>query len=442
MRTRSLLLAFLVLVTATAEGAGRRRSVRVPARVDDSPAAWLATHAYTLNGTRLTSDRSDLEPLRTIVGDADVVGLGDGTHGTSEFYTVKLRMIDWLVRELRFDVISLELSFALADELNLYVQGGGGDPRAILREADRLAYTFWDSEELVEVIEWVRQYNAHRGSLPAVQIAGADIWDPRNSAEAVIEYLTAVDPSAIPTFQSDYECVLQVTSFIPTGCTAETPTAAYQRLEARGAELGTGSGAAAYQTALQNARVITQAFSFFDRDVNMAVNVRWLRQQRSETGRIIYWAHNEHVAQTPGEQTPQGSAGTFLEMELGLDYTSIATATGSGRYMTWLRGTGTTFDVPTIRDVPTPEAGTYEAYFQLDPRPAILIPLRGNIPAWLAGPARYFFGGTIVSEPPYFFGSLPEKHDAIVYIHRTSPITPLLPPPASLRSAVPRLVLR
>jgi erythromycin esterase len=413
----------LLFSTATAE-ATRRRSVRIPSTPvisDDTPAGWLAAHAFTLRATSLTSDTSDLAPLRTIVGDADVVGLGDGTHGTSEFYTVKLRLIDYLVRELGFDVISFELSFARADQLNAYVQGGPGDPRALLREAGRLGYFFWDAEEIVEVVEWMRQYNAHRGSRPAVQIAGADIWDPRASAQAVVTYLGTVDPAAADAFESDYACVLALTGIFPLSCPRDAAEAAYQRLAGRAADLGAGAGAAAYETALQNARAIVQSFSFGERDDNMAVNVRWLREQRSETGRVVYWAHSEHVGKIASAQTPGGSAGTFLKRDLGAEYVAIGTTTGSGQYMTWV-GSG-----PSVRKVPVPESGTYEVYFQLGARPAILIPLRGSVPAWVAEPARYFFAGTGPLEPPYLSGSLTEKLDAIIYIHATTPIHPIAP---------------
>jgi hypothetical protein len=59
--------------------------------------------------------------------------------------------------------------------------------------------------------------------------------------------------------------------------------------------------------------------------------------------------------------------------------------------------------------------------------PDILIPLGGNVQPWLAAPARYFFAGTGPVDPPYLFAPLPEKLDAIVYIHATTPIRPLAP---------------
>jgi erythromycin esterase len=416
MKRTAAVIVVLLLCVSTADA--RRRSVRSGPSLPPNtgtPAGWLAANAHALTTTDLISDRSDLAPLGPIVGSAGVVGLGDGTHGTREFYTVKLRILDYLVHELDFDVVSFEASFPLFDRINAYVQGGPGDPRALLGEAGKLGYPFWDSEEILAVVEWMRDYNAHRGARPAISIAGADVWEPRPAAEAVIAYLQTVDPAAAGVAGSDYQCVLKLTGLFSIGCNKANADAAFARLAARRTDLGSGAGAPAYEEALQSARVVVQSFSFSARDENMAANVQWLRDHRSQSHRVVYWAHSEHAGKASTPQVAALPAGRVLQNALGSGYVAIGTLTGSGEYRTWI-GTG-----PVAYPVPAPTEGTYENYFQLAARPAVLIPLRGSVPAWLSGPARYFFAGAAPADP-YISASLPEKFDAVVYVHATTPI--------------------
>jgi erythromycin esterase len=408
--------AVLLLVVSVSSADARTRAVRSgPAQPPDvgTPAGWLAVNAHILNRVDFPADARDLEPLRTIVGGAAVVGLGDGTHGTHEFYTVKLRMLDFLVRELDFDVVSFEASFAVYERLNAYVHGGAGDPRGVLGEARAVGYYFWDTEEILAVVEWMRTYNAHRGERRAISIAGADIWYPKPAAEAVIAYLRAVDPGAASVAEDDYRCVLVTTGLVANACTIAGPQAAYDRLAARAGD--PGSNQRAFEDALQHARVVLQSFSAYNRrDPNMAANVLWLREHRSQSRRVVYWAHSEHVGKTASPHVVTDPAGVVLRNALGSDYVAIGTLTGSGEYRTWTGATAM------IRPVLAPVEGTYESYFQQGARPAILIPLR-NAPSWLAGPAQYFFAGAAPAAP-YLTASLPQKFDAVVYVHATTPI--------------------
>src|SRR5947207_1802451 len=84
---RALLLS-LVLASPLSAAVHRRAVAHPP----PEPAAdWLAKHAIPLATTEATGNVDDLAPLASIVGDAHVVGLGDATHGTHEFFTTKLR---------------------------------------------------------------------------------------------------------------------------------------------------------------------------------------------------------------------------------------------------------------------------------------------------------------------------------------------------------------
>ncbi|MFI2609168.1 hypothetical protein [Kitasatospora sp. NPDC018616] len=68
--------------------------------------------AHPLLSTEPGGRTGDLRPLSALVGDAAVVGLGEATHGTHEFFTMKQRAFRHLVAEKGFTTVALETSWS------------------------------------------------------------------------------------------------------------------------------------------------------------------------------------------------------------------------------------------------------------------------------------------------------------------------------------------
>jgi erythromycin esterase len=422
MRSRALVLLVLFVSSVGLSAGPRRRAAGKQIPYDQStPGGWLAANAYVLATPELVPFTGDLQPFRAMVGDADMVALGDGTHGTHEFFAIKLRLIDLLVREAGFDVVALEAPFTVMNDLETYVQGGPGDPRALLRSMREL-YFFWDAEEVLAAVEWMREYNAHRGQKPAVHIAGFDGFMPYPASRAVIAYLTTVDPAGVATVETQYGCLAPNTSFIDAGC-AVNARMVRDALAAREAELTAKSSAAAFHEALQNARVVAQ--NEFEsgqlRDQALAENALWLRQHRGATQKIILWGHSLHFSKTATEWLGPVPMGKLLADQLGSEYFSTVTLTAAGSFLQ--------FDFRRQVTVATTilplQATSYEALIRQRGEPFLLIPLRGNLPSWLTTPARRNLGGTLVAPNLMtLVESLPEHFDAAIFIDTTRPITP------------------
>ena len=118
---------------------------------------WVKANAVPLDGVEAGRHFSDLQRLKTILKDVRLVGLGEATHGAREFFQVKHRLVEFLVREMGFRVFAIESSYSESVNVNDYVMGrtlDGGAALASLNNGN------WDTDEMLAMLEWMRTYNA------------------------------------------------------------------------------------------------------------------------------------------------------------------------------------------------------------------------------------------------------------------------------------------
>ncbi|HEX7808062.1 MAG TPA: erythromycin esterase family protein [Thermoanaerobaculia bacterium] len=418
MRLRSLIL--IALVAISIEAAPRRRAVSKPTIDPSTIDGWLIANTHLLVADEYIPYDLDLEPLRTMIGSATIVGLGDGTHGTHQFFTMKMRIIDFLAREEGFDVVAFEGPFPLMNRMDAYVQGGAGNARELASAMKPLAYLFWNSEEMVQLLEWMRQYNATRGDRPALRIAGFDIFEPYPASREVLTYLRDVDPPAAATAESLYACITP-SAFVVTGPCNDSAVTVLQALTPKEAAYTALTSAAAYAEAQQYARVVTQAVEGGgpNRDAGMAANALWLRANRSATHKIILWAHNAHLSKTSTELAPYTVMGQTLSASLAGDYFNVATLTAAGAIRQWQPGSRT----PILTTIPALTPANLESDLRKRDAPRFIIPLRGDVPEWLSRKRPYITAGTYGN--PQSTDSITTQFDAAIFIDTTSPITDL-----------------
>ena len=155
---------------------------------DDGAKEWIRTNAIPLKTVEAGQGFDDLRPIGKIVGDARIVALGEATHGTREFFQLKHRMLEFLVREKGFTIFSIEASMPEAYRLNDYVLEGKGDPAVLLKG---MYFWTWDTEEVLAMIRWMREYN--RTAERKVQFTGFDMQTPTVALEIVGDYLRPRD---------------------------------------------------------------------------------------------------------------------------------------------------------------------------------------------------------------------------------------------------------
>lgn len=101
------------------------------------PTDALSAHAVPLATTDPLASVLDPDGLDAVFGDALVVGLGEATHGTREFFRLKHRLIRYLVREHGLRVVAMEPNFPETLAIDEYVPGEAFDALCHVAETSR-----------------------------------------------------------------------------------------------------------------------------------------------------------------------------------------------------------------------------------------------------------------------------------------------------------------
>ncbi|GAA3926173.1 hypothetical protein GCM10023085_04290 [Actinomadura viridis] len=310
----------------------------------------LERGAHPLRSTAPYGGLKDLRPLGRIVGDAGVVGLGEATHGSHEFFALKHRVFRYLVEKKGFTTFMQELGWGTGLRLNDYVLRGEGNPRQIMLEEFRHAYTLFRVKEYLRLIEWMRAYNkTHRRKL---QFMGNDVYYPHDRIfQEIFDYARERHrPDLIPRLTRLYDGLIpgkDVGAWLVRyhrKSRAERLRMVRRATEARRLvrSLRPGAGRKAAGWAEQQARVVlwtakahaAEDFSNY-RDEGMAFNTVWWH--RHKKSKILLSAHDAHVGATGLD--PEHTAkrqGVWMRELLGRRYLPIG--------LTFYRGSFNAFD--------------------------------------------------------------------------------------------------
>lgn len=425
-----VLLAVLLLLTWTVEA--RQRAVRHPG----GPAPqltveeWIAANAIPFATTEARSGLSDLAPVRNLVGNARIVSLGEATHGSREFFTMKHRMLEYLVEEMGFTIFAIEANLPEADAVDDYVLHGIGDPRQALQG---MYFWTWNTAEVLDMIEWMREYNLRRGDRPPVRFRGFDAQVFTYAATKVEQYVARVDPPRAAEMVRQYEC-LRANKYheLPPGTRfecSEKITEGLAMMTSRREQYIAASSVEEYEKHLRYARVTEQAEDVQadreNRDRMMAENVEWLADVAHPGEKLVLWAHNWHVA-----ANGVGQMGLFLRERFGTDMVIFGFAFENGRFNA--RGIDGLTD---YRSVATPQDGWEKTFFVKAGKPLFFLDVRNpsaqsvvelfrrRLTMWIIGAV---WAPSMLSSQHRWPVRLPAAFDVIIYIEsvRASKLLP------------------
>ena len=388
--------------------------------VNNAEIQWLKANAIPFNTTEPNSSFEDLMPLKKIIGDARIVALGEATHGTHEFFQMKHRMLEFLVEEMGFDTFAMETAWPEANLINDYVHTGKGNPAEFLKS---LHYWTWDTQEILDMINWMRAYNENPNNTRKISFYGFDLQYDQMAKDNVTQYLQKVDPQAAKQVAEDYSCYPGNSS----ACQKKLQ-AVYDWLGQHQADYTEKSSAEEFSLVLHSARVVIQYQDFtasnnsgIIRDPYMAENVAWILDQAGPDAKIVLWAHNGHVGMS-GDANFQ-TMGDCLRKQYGNQMVVFGFLFYQGSFNAYGTTTLQTFHVD------APPINSYESFFHEAGLPRFFLDLRSTQPGaaasdWLLVPHPFRQIGSgyqpNVWQSGFLTAALAKVFDVVIYFQDTT----------------------
>jgi erythromycin esterase len=454
----SLIFPLLVLVFLMGSTAYGQKDPATAQSIDPAEVKavtpWLSSHAIRLKSVEAGNGFEDLQPLKKILKDIRIVGLGEATHGSREFFQFKHRMVEFLVKEMGYRVFLLEASYSACMNINDYVLfGKGGRNKALASQG----FWTWNTEEVSDMIEWMREYNKTAPEGQKVKFYGYDLQVYEQAVEVVLNYLKKVAPAYVEKAEAAFKPLDRQTM-------RTAPLA--QRSKEDKAKIAAGlnelmgflafnktpfvreTSLSEFEFVLQHARMLTQYLDSYSRPMNdpqeasksaggsrdyyMAENIDYLANQEGSKTRMIVWAHNGHI-QLTSYAGGIPSTGYFLRKWFGDAYYALGFTLYEGGLQA-MEMVGNTFKPLTDFSLPpAPEGSVGWCFHEAGIQDALLdfrsAPKEGVIANWLKSPHGMqsigsAFGKDWTQDHYMVPTVLKDTFDGIIYIERTTRARP------------------
>ena len=282
------------------------------------------------------ADTTDLQPLKEIFGDARIVGLGESTHGTREFFQLKHRLVRFLVEEMGFRTFAIEAGLEPVRRINEYVTGGKGDK---YRALSAQSYWTWDTAEVIDMIDWMRDHNLRCRPGQECRFCGIDMKPIEGACDSLISYLRPIAGEAGKDLVRE---ILDTrgTAWMTDGQQLPVPEKVLGWLKLHELQLVRLSSPEEYALAVEDAIYACQFIACMkdylkgsesplgERDFYMTENVDRLLRKLPKGSRIVLWAHNGHIAADP----EWNSMGWQLRQRFGSGYFPCGLCFGKGGF--------------------------------------------------------------------------------------------------------------
>lgn len=175
-------------------------------KASDSMLEFLQQHAVSL------SQFEDFHPFLSAATDKQLVLLGEASHGTSEYYTWRADISKYLITEKGYNFIAIEADWPSAFVVNRYVKdlrGAAGSAEEALEGFVRWPHWMWKNEEVLELVNWLREYNSHLPLEERIGFYGVDLQNKQKSMDVILRKLEQYDSDLHQSAQNSYQCLLR-----------------------------------------------------------------------------------------------------------------------------------------------------------------------------------------------------------------------------------------
>jgi len=244
------------------------------------------------------------------IGDAQVVLMGEASHGTAEFYLARQEITKALIENKGFNFVCAEADWSDAEQINSYVRNK--PTQKDWMPFARFPQWMWKNKEVLDFVEWLKKYNVEQEN--STGFYGLDLYGMENSINLVIDYLEKIDTNLATLAKTRYACMTpymtdpaiygkMVLSKQLMSCEEEILKMLIDLLKNKNKL----NHSPEYFYAYQNANVIVDAERYYKamyygsaeswnlRDFHMFHTLKSLLSYFGPDTKAVVWAHNSHI---------------------------------------------------------------------------------------------------------------------------------------------------
>ena len=440
---RSLLATALLATATVAANAQPTAPVSATAAAPDT--ALITLDARVINPVSTQSYeafRAAVQPLIKQMAGKKVVAMGEGTHGTAEFYKLRFWLTRILMEEHGFTQVALENDYTDTYQLNEALRQPNAAVAPLMKAH---LYSIWQNQETAELLTWLQTHNrAHRRQLT---LRGIDAAYVMPEAQALSTLAARYPKAGLQDLTTQLTNAAQLQDSVWAGMNIQ----GYKMPRKR----WLSSGLAGYhvteklQQALLTARLprrqkeqaegfvldAKRAFDLFyqfdtykrdsSRDSLMAETTKFLVPGKND--KVIVWAHNGHVSRKSTDPTDNngGGMGSYLERLFPGQYFVLGTSTATGTFAaTTDRFIARTSPIASY-PLEKPIAGSWEATLDAVSVPTFFLQTQQLGAQNLKRLHRFVGYKPDSGKDSYSQFKLTEAYDVLLFVRQTTAATPL-----------------
>jgi erythromycin esterase len=379
--------------------------------------------------------KESINPLINEMGAKRIVGLGEGTHGTSDFYHIRFWISRILIEEKGFRNIAFENDLSDVWLLNQKLTTST-DLNTLMKSH---IMSIWQNQETRAFLEWIKVYNSTHTE--KVTISGIDFPLLKPDVEMLLMLLDKVaDKSLIALAHKMNEAAtLQDEAWHGVNDKAykgdmklvsAKSKKGYLVADSLEKQLISSNLSIALKNELQMAITnIKQGFAPFhnqatagDRDSLMAYNASMMLKEPND--KLIIWAHNAHLGKTKIYGGAVGGTGGYLLKLFPNNYFALGTGTANGTFAGTKDRRPTNHNRMIVNKLEKPISGSWEALLSEKGKSFYFDTMKFN-PEKKIMPLRFIGFGTNSGSSTYQNLNLVDMFDTFLFLRETKASIPL-----------------
>ena len=303
---------------------------------------WITNNSIEIEDSNPDSELKIFkENTPTKFVNAKIYGFGEASHNTKEFFDLKAKFFKYLVKTQGLRSFIMEESYQAESGINEWISGGKGDITTIAKNFNT---GFWYTKEIVNLLQWMRNYNLDKQKEKQIRFYGMDIQIGKNISQEIREFVNIhkinIDQKLLMIADS---CSNKKIDYSKSEIWWQVQLPELNKLKKQ--ILNSQIKDEDYKPVIRSLDYLINYTQYASkvktkypestefRDLKMFENVKWIVENESKNGKAFIWAHNDHINKREMYYTGSNiiNLGRHLKDYYKEDYYSVGFDFGIGK---------------------------------------------------------------------------------------------------------------